>query len=72
MAKVRFLQSAVLIGQHQVLNFNDELEISDKLAESLEKQGIVDILEEEKAPKTAKTTRKKPSKAAEKVVEDDE
>lgn len=72
MAKVRFLQSAVLIGQHQVLNFNDELEISDKLAESLEKQGIVDILEEEKAPKTAKTTRKKPSKAVEKVVEDDE
>lgn len=51
MAKVRFLQSAVLFGTGKTYGFNDEEVITDeKLLESLVKNAIVDVLREEKQP----------------------
>ena len=64
MVKVRFLQSVILPKLGKVMNFNDELELSDeKLVKDLSENGTIDILIDEKitkepakkAPKRAKT-----------------
>lgn len=60
MARVRFLQSVILIPYGKTFGFNDELDIQDEeLVEDLVKNGIVDVfLEEENEPKSAKKPRK--------------
>lgn len=65
MAKVRFLQSAILLSTGKTYGFNDELEISDeKLLAHLIDSEIVDVLIEEKPVK-------KPSAKAKKEVKTD-
>lgn len=54
MSKVRFLQSAYVISLGQVVSYNDELDIEDeKVVENLVKNGLVDVLIEEKNPEKA-------------------
>lgn len=69
MAKLRFLQSIVLLSLNKVPQFNDELDIEDeKLVKYLVENGYADeLIESENEPKTPK----KPSKKSKKVVEND-
>lgn len=69
MAKLRFLQSVVLLSLNKVPQFNDELDIEDeKLVKYLVENGYADeLIEEENEPKTPK----KASKKSKKVVEND-
>lgn len=60
MAKqIRSLSSFYLISIDKVLNFNDEVKIDDKLAQSLQERGLVDILIEEPVKPKKKTTKPK-------------
>lgn len=60
MARVRFLQSVILIPYGKTFGFNDELDIQDEeLVKDLVKNGFVDVLlEEENKPKLAKKSQK--------------
>lgn len=64
MAKVRFLQSVYVVSLNKVATYNDEFDINDeKVVENLVKEGLVDVLIEEKnTPKTAKKATSKGQK----------
>jgi hypothetical protein len=62
MAKVRFLQSVYLIAHDKVMNFNDELDLDEKLAKHLQEQGYVDILIEDEVEAPKKAPRKRQAK----------
>lgn len=72
--KVRGLSSLFIPSLNIVLNYNDVIDIKDdKLAESLQDQGLVDILIEEPSSATKKPKRRSTKKEPVKdVVEDDD
>lgn len=62
MKKLRFLQGAFIPSLNVSVNYNDELDIEDGLAEILLKQGIADELKPELNKKTANKPPKKARK----------
>lgn len=72
MKKLRFLQCAYLPSINLSVNFNDEHEIADNLAETLVKQGIADELKPELNAKTNEKPTPKARKPRKKVAQVDE
>ena len=73
MAKLRFLQSVVLLSLNKVPHLNDELDIEDeKTVKYLVENGYADeLIEQENEPKTPKNAPKNAPKKAKKAVEKD-
>lgn len=64
MARLRFLRSVAIPRLNEVMNFNDELEVSDEeLVKDLVKKGLVDVLNEQKNPE--KPLKRAPKRAPE-------
>lgn len=66
MKKVRFLETCYLFSTGKFYNLNDEEDLTEKEAKRLHKDGVIDILIEEKIEeptpkKPKKTTKKKAS-----------
>lgn len=55
---IRSLECMYIPSVGKVLNYNDELEVEDKLAKSLKEKDLVDILDEKPKTTRKRTTRK--------------
>lgn len=69
---IRSLDCMYIPSVGKVLNYNDELEVEDKLAKKLAEKNLVDILDEKPKTTRKRTTRKTAAKKDEVTEKENE